>query len=181
MSRTVSRYGGFVPFKFDEKYVEEFTVAASNQVIGVGDALYSDSDGKVSVITDWDASTYAQAKALVGIALEPKADSAAGTISVYKAMPGSEFIIQTDEALAVTNTFNTIDFLDGGTGTTSQTSGGLSGMKADASSVGTTQVFPAMITGFIEGPESESATAYQKIKVTFGIGRFIGATGLPAV
>lgn len=179
MTRTASKYGGFEPFKFDEKYVDTFTVAASNQIIGIGDPLYSDSDGKVSVITAGSTSTYAQWKAFVGIALEPKADSAAGTISVYKAMPGAEFVIQADDALAVTNTFNTIDFTNGGT--SYPPVGGFSSVKADASSVGTTQVFPAMITGFVTGPESEAATAYQKIKVIFGLGRFIGSTGLPAV
>lgn len=175
---TESRYGGFKPKTFNNDRVQTYTVVASNAEINIGDAVYSDSDGKVAVIADWDATTYAQAKALVGIALEHKAASAAGIIRVYDACDGDVFEIQADDALAVTNTFNTIDFTDGGASTGLN---GLSGMKADASSVGTTQVYPAMIVGFVEGEDSAPATAYQTIRVRFMLGRYIGASGKPAV
>lgn len=169
---TAIRYGGFQPFRGDDS-VDIVQRPKTAAVIYKGDVVYGDSDGKVLSVTDDAASTHAQAKAIVGIAME-YASATATTVPVALIKKDDLFICQTDGALATTNLNNNADMLVG-TG-----SGKLSGHALDGSSAATTTLLTLKIMGFLDGPDSTAATAYQYVIVRFNlyVGDTTGTTGI---
>lgn len=169
---TAQRYGGFRPFAGDDSG-DNRRLDKTAAIIYKGDIVYADSDGKVLSITDASGSTLAQAKAVVGVALEYAA-AAASDVLVHLIKKDELFIAQCDSALSTTSRWLNADISE------AAGSGTLSGHCIDGSTAATTTLLPLKIIDFVEGIDSSLGTAYQYALVRFNVyvGDVAGTTGI---